>query len=53
MMSLMLSMLGKVSADNILEYFFFLFPDINFGISSKLSLRDNLHNMPKPVLWEK
>ena len=34
---LMLSMLGKISADNELKYFFYSSQKISFGISYKLS----------------
>ena len=52
-------MLGKI-ADNILKYFFFYFSKkTGFGISCTLSPEhivysgDNLHEMSKPIFWDK
>ena len=46
----------KVSAENILNYFFLFFPENRFGhfvqIVSLLT-GDNLHEMSKPIFWKK
>ena len=46
------SMLGKISADDILKKTFLIFPQkIGFDISCKLSPK--LHELSKPNFWEK
>ena len=42
------------SADDKLIIFWFFFPQkIDFSISCKFEIGDNLHEMPKSVFWEK
>ena len=48
----------KISADEILKYFFLFSHKTGFDISSKLSPMeticiDNLHEMSKPIFWKK
>ena len=44
----MLSLLGNISADDSLKYFFLVFPEnkLTFHINGLL---DNLHEMSKPI----
>ena len=49
----MLSTPSKISSDDILKYFSYFSQKIEFHISCKLSLGDNLLEMTNPVFWEK
>ena len=50
----MLSMLGKKSADDIMNWFYsYVFQKIGFDIICKLSPQENLHEMSDPIFWGK
>ena len=54
---LMLSMLGKISADDTLKYFslfsFFSSENRIWHFMQSVSIGDNFHEMLAPVFWEK
>ena len=51
---LTISMLGKISADDILIFLFFFPPENRiWHFMQIVSTRDNLHDMSNSVFWEK
>ena len=50
----MFSMLGKIAADMILKYFSYVFLESRLcHFMQIVSWGDNLHEMSKPIFWEK